>query len=143
GRNGAGGGGRVRCTATAPVPLIAPMTMFEPRRSQVDFRLAKVLNLRRGVRLQANFDVYNLLNDSSVLGLNATYGSQWLLPIVVVSGTESILPGRLGQFGGPITVSDSPVPPPRPRFTGRLLPPPSTRAATDGCAPHSATHRTS
>ena len=69
----------------------------------MDFRLAKIFNIGRGVRLQANFDVYNLLNDSSVLGLNATYGSQWLLPIVVVSGTESILQGRLVQVGGQLT----------------------------------------
>ena len=103
GRNLAACGVQVTCTATATVPLIAPMTMFEPRRSQVDFRLAKIIKLPGAARLQANFDVYNLLNDSSVLGLNATYGQQWLLPIVVVSGTESILQGRLIQFGGQLT----------------------------------------
>jgi hypothetical protein len=103
GRNLAACGTQVVCNATAVVPLIEPMTMFEPRRSQVDMRLSKAITLPRGARLQANFDIYNLLNDASVLGLNATYGPNWLLPIVVVSGTESILQGRLFQLGGQLT----------------------------------------
>ena len=102
GRNLAACGVQAVCNATATVPLIAPMTVFEPRRSQVDLRLSKAISLR-GARLQANFDIYNLFNDSAVLGINSTYGPNWLLPIVVVSGTESILQGRLFQLGGQLT----------------------------------------
>ena len=68
----------------------------------MDLRLSKAISLR-GARLQANFDIYNLFNDSAVLGINSTYGPNWLLPIVVVSGTESILQGRLFQLGGQLT----------------------------------------
>jgi hypothetical protein len=103
GRNLAACGTREVCTATATVPLIAPMTMFEPRRSQVDLRVSKRFELGQRMRLQANVDIYNALNDSSVLGVNSTYGQQWLLPIVVVSGTESILQGRLMQISGQLT----------------------------------------
>ena len=103
GRNLAACGSREVCTATATVPLIEPMTMFEPRRSQLDLRLSKRFELGQRMRLQANVDIYNALNDSSVLGINSTYGQQWLLPIVVVSGTESILQGRLVQFSGQLT----------------------------------------
>ena len=42
GRNLAACGARSHCTATATVPLIAPMSQFEPRRTQLDLRLTKV-----------------------------------------------------------------------------------------------------
>lgn len=45
GRNLAACGVQTVCNATATVPLMAPMTVFEPRRSQVDLRLAKSINL--------------------------------------------------------------------------------------------------
>src|SRR5437762_11125946 len=48
------------------VPLLAPQTVFEPRRTQLDLRLTKFLGLSRG-RLQLNLDVYNALNASDVV----------------------------------------------------------------------------
>jgi hypothetical protein len=92
--------GAAVCTATAMVPLFAPMTRFEDRRTQLDLRLTKIFRVGTRARLQANFDVYNVLNASAVLGVNATYGRQWLLPIAATVGTEAILQGRLVQFGG-------------------------------------------
>jgi hypothetical protein len=43
--------------------------------------------------VQANVDVYNAANASSILAINTTYGSNWLRP-------TSILRGRLVKFGG-------------------------------------------
>jgi hypothetical protein len=93
GRNLAACGTSMTCNATITVPLIAPQTRFEARRSQLDFRVSKIVNLGSQARLQANLDIYNALNASSILTLNTTYGPQWLRPI-------SILNGRLFQFGG-------------------------------------------
>ena len=92
GRDLAACGGRTPCTASVGIPLVAPQTMFEPRRTQVDLRLTKFLALPRG-RLQLNFDVYNALNASDVVTLNTNYGPSWLQP-------TSFLTGRLYEIGG-------------------------------------------
>ena len=92
GRDLAACAGRTPCTATIAVPLIAPQTMFEPRRTQLDLRLTKALGLPRG-RLQVNLDVYNFLNASNVVTLNTNYGPSWLQP-------TSFLTGRLYEIGG-------------------------------------------
>ena len=92
GRDLAACGGRTPCTASVGIPLVAPQTMFEPRRTQVDMRLTKFLTLPRG-RLQLNFDIYNALNASNVVTLNTNYGPSWLQP-------TSFLTGRLYEIGG-------------------------------------------
>jgi hypothetical protein len=97
---------RANCTSTATVPLIAPQTMFEDRRRQLDVRVSKIFRPGGRARLQANVDVYNLFNASSVLGANATYGPSWLLPTTVASSTgavSAVLEGRLVQFGGQLS----------------------------------------
>jgi hypothetical protein len=91
GRNLAAG---VRGTAT--VPLLEPQTQFEPRQKQLDIRLSKQFIFRGRVNLQANVDVYNVLNANSILAINTTYGSQWRRP-------TSILDARLVQFGGQLS----------------------------------------
>jgi hypothetical protein len=54
--------------------------------------------------LQANFDVYNVLNASSILGVNPTYGGSWRFPVAAPSlATDAVLQGRLIQFGGQLT----------------------------------------
>ena len=78
---------------SALVPLILPGTQFEERRTQLDLRLSKIVTLASGMRLRANFDLYNALNDNSVLQITTTYGGNWLRP-------SSIMPGRLIQFSG-------------------------------------------
>jgi hypothetical protein len=90
GRNLSGG------VRSATVPLIVPQTEFEGRRSQLDLRLAKNLNIGQRARVRLNFDVYNIFNASPILTLNTTYGSQWLRP-------QSVLDGRLIEFGGQVT----------------------------------------
>jgi hypothetical protein len=91
GRDLAACGGRTPCTATVAVPLVAPQTMFEPRRTQLDLRLTKFVRLTRG-QFQLNLDVYNALNASNVVTLNTNYGPSWLQP-------TSFLTGRLYEIG--------------------------------------------
>ena len=101
GRNLSACGTRVVCSATMNVPLMVPFTEFEPRRTQLDLRFTKLFNFGR-YRIQANADVYNILNDASVLQMNGTYGSRWLTPQsnAIQSG---FLEGRLIQFSGQLT----------------------------------------
>ena len=84
GRNLAACGTRVPCTATTLVPLIRPQTQFEPRRNLVDLRVSKQFPLGGTRSVRANFDIYNVLNDSSVISLNTTYGAAWLRPLRVL-----------------------------------------------------------
>jgi hypothetical protein len=82
-------------TQTAAVPLVMPQTLREPRRSQVDLRMTKYLNFGRK-RLQANFDLYNILNSSDILGENTTFGTSWRRPTLILNG-------RLIQFSANLT----------------------------------------
>jgi hypothetical protein len=93
GRSLAACGVQASCPATATVPLIVPQTQFEDRRTQLDLRLSKPVNLGARMRLQANVDVYNALNANSILTINSNFGSSWRRP-------TSILPGRTVEFGG-------------------------------------------
>ena len=88
GRNLASG-----AAGTAAVQLIAPGTMYDERLYQLDLRASKVFKVGARHRLQANIDVYNAGNASSILAINTTYGANWLKP-------TSILQGRLVKFGG-------------------------------------------
>ena len=86
--------GRNLTSATANVPLIAPGTTYAERLYQVDFRVSKSIKMPRG-RIQANVDLYNAFNASSILAITNTYGALWLRP-------TQILQGRLLKFGGQI-----------------------------------------
>ncbi len=104
GRNLAACGARVVCAATATVPLIVPQTHFEGRITRLDLRLTKGVSVGPKLRLQANVDVYNVLNASSVLDLTANqggigsnaYGTRWRIPTL-------ILEGRIIQFSTRLT----------------------------------------
>jgi hypothetical protein len=51
-------------------------------------------------------DIYNLLNDGSLLSSNTTYGPQWRLPATASSTTTAgsgVLVGRLFQFSAQLT----------------------------------------
>ena len=77
--------------------------MYESRRNQVDLRLTKLFRIAQKARLEANVDVYNAFNDSSILNVNGTYGSQWLRPIGDPYTGGAVLQGRLIQLGGRFT----------------------------------------
>jgi hypothetical protein len=102
-RNLAACGTRVVCTATASVPLIAPQTGFEDRRTQLDLRITKFLQLSPRVRLQANLDLYNALNGAALLGVNDNYGASWRTPVSSTAIGTSTLDGRLLQVCGRLT----------------------------------------
>ena len=87
----AGALGRNLSAGTVSVPLVQPNTLWEPRFSQLDLRLTKMLRIGK-TRLQGQFDVYNAFNGNPVLGLNGTYGPLWRTP-------TSILGARLVKFG--------------------------------------------
>ena len=78
---------------TSTVQLIAPGTMFDERLYQMDLRASKIFKVGGHHRFQANIDIYNAGNASSILSINTTYGANWLKP-------TSILQGRLVKFGG-------------------------------------------
>lgn len=82
-------------TANTTVPLIAPNTMFEGRRSQLDLRIGKRFPVGPRTRLQLNLDIYNALNGSAILTLNNTYGPNWLQPL-------RVLDARLLQVSGSV-----------------------------------------
>ena len=68
---------------TATVPLIAPQTEFEDRTTRLDLRLAKTLRVGERVRVQGNFDLYNVLNSGSVLVTTNAFGARWLVPTLI------------------------------------------------------------
>lgn len=106
GRNLAACGAAATCNQTATVPLVMPQSQFERRRLQLDLRVSRTFPLVGRGRLQANIDIYNALNDGSLLSPNPVYGSQWRLPappsFITPSGS-GLLVGRLLQFSGGIT----------------------------------------
>ena len=102
GRNLAACGTKVVCTASVTVPLIAPQSQFEPRRSLLDLRMSKIIRLGGGTDLRANFDIYNLFNDSSLTELNSNYGSSWRRP-QGGAFTGGMVDGRLIQLGAQLT----------------------------------------
>ena len=55
-------------------------------------------------QLQANFDVYNALNASPILGRNNTYGgTAWGTPVTSLATGAGVLDGRLVQFSARVT----------------------------------------
>jgi hypothetical protein len=91
-------------SGTATIPLIAPETLFDPRIQQLDLRLSKSIKLPGGsARLRVNLDAYNVLNASSILGINPNYGSLWLQPIPPGASGSAVLNGRLIEIGGQLS----------------------------------------
>lgn len=81
-------------TLTQPsvtVPLLVPGTKYLKRWNQVDVRLAKKFEFKK-IRYQGQFDMFNVLNSSSILGSNESFGSALDRP-------TSILQGRLLAVG--------------------------------------------
>jgi hypothetical protein len=76
------------------VPLLQPGTKYLDRWNQIDVRVAKKFQLAR-YRLQAQFDIFNLLNSSSILSVVETFGSSLDRP-------SSILQGRLFAVGAQV-----------------------------------------
>src|SRR2546426_2598064 len=56
--------------AAVGIPLIAPFTQFEGRRTQLNVRVGKMMRLPSNLRVQVNADVYNVLNRGDILSRN-------------------------------------------------------------------------
>ena len=84
GRNLGSCGAAATCNNSVAVNLIQPGTAFEPRINQMDFRLSRIFPMGR-YKLDANLDIFNLLNTSSVIDANFTYGAKWLNPVQILA----------------------------------------------------------
>jgi carboxypeptidase family protein len=83
--------GAAVCNGTVTVQLVEPNSLFEDRLTQVDFRLSRAIRFGRA-RLQPQFDIYNLLNASTVLAINSRVGPNWKQPAIIMGA-------RLFKFG--------------------------------------------
>ena len=62
-----------------------PGTQFLDRRNQIDIRLAKSVTISR-VKLQGQFDIFNLLNASTILSQTETFGTALGRPTAILQG---------------------------------------------------------
>ena len=97
GRNLAACGTRVVCNASVTVPLVAPQTQFEGRRTVLDVQGSKLVSVG-DTRLRVNIEIFNILNRSDLITVNSRFGRQWRLPIGS-SSQLGMLGGRTIQFG--------------------------------------------
>ena len=77
-----------------PVPLVPPGTMYGERLHQIDLRVSKNFTVQ-GVRLQGQFDLYNLFNANAATQQNNTFNpanNAWQTP-------AGVMGGRLAKFG--------------------------------------------
>jgi carboxypeptidase family protein len=78
-------------TRTLTVDLLPPYSSYvDGRINQLDLRFSKLVRVGQ-MKLQGNVDLYNVLNASTVLTVNSTFGSTWLQP-------TQILDARLIKF---------------------------------------------
>jgi hypothetical protein len=74
--------------------FLNPAASYESRLNQLDLRFTR--RFRVGpTTLRGNFDIYNMLNGSSILSMNGGYGTNWLAPY-------EIMGGRLFKFSGQV-----------------------------------------
>jgi hypothetical protein len=86
GRNLAACGTRTPCTSNATIPLVASNVLFNPRVTRLDLRIAKRFQVTPSKQLQANLDIFNVMNGSYVLGQNNTFGDTWQRPTQTMDG---------------------------------------------------------
>jgi hypothetical protein len=87
------------CNQNVTVALIPPNTVYGERIKQLDLRFSRIFPMGR-TRLQGNFDLYNIFNESTVLTENTRYsvpgGGSW-------RNAVQIMGGRLIKFGAQLT----------------------------------------
>jgi hypothetical protein len=76
--------GRNLSASNVTVNLIAPATYYAPRRTNMDFRVAKVMRYGR-TRTQLGVDIYNATNTDVVTTFNQAFvaGGAWLTPTAI------------------------------------------------------------
>jgi hypothetical protein len=71
--------------SSVTVPLIPPGAKYLKRWNQIDIRFAKRLQVRN-MRVQGQFDIFNLMNASSILDVVQTLGSRLDRPTAILQG---------------------------------------------------------
>jgi hypothetical protein len=86
------------CNQNVTIALIPPNSIFGDRIEQLDLRFSRIFPMGRA-RVQGNFDVYNIFNNSTVLNENTRYqtvNNAWRNVI-------QIMGGRLVKFSANLT----------------------------------------
>ena len=88
--------GRNLSSGNVTVNLIEPGTLYFPRRTNLDFRVAKILRYGR-TRTQVGLDIYNATNTDVVTSYNQTFvaNGAWLTP-------TGIQPARYVKLGAQV-----------------------------------------
>jgi outer membrane receptor protein involved in Fe transport len=87
GRNLSGGG-----NATRTIDLIRPSSFYpEGRGTQIDFRVSRRFQ-SRGMRVEPQFNIYNLTNANDVVSQTTRYGTAW-------QNVTGVLPPRMVKLG--------------------------------------------
>lgn len=87
------------CNQTATINLIPNNTLYGERIKQVDLRFSRFFSLGGKARVQANLDIYNVLNENTILNEQTRYNTtnnQWRNAI-------QIMGGRFVKIGGQLT----------------------------------------
>ena len=100
--SGTGGGASIVGGVAGLLALMEPQTEFEGRRTQLDVRLTKFINIGSRMRLQANVDIYNVFNAAALVNVISTYGGNWRKPRGFQSGAGA-QDARFVQVSGRLT----------------------------------------
>jgi hypothetical protein len=84
------------CNQNVTFDLIPVNSLYGERIKQVDLRFSRFFSLGGGTRLQGNFDIYNVLNENTILNENTRYGATWRNAIAIMGG-------RLIKVGAQLT----------------------------------------
>jgi Carboxypeptidase regulatory-like domain len=77
------------CNQNVTLALIPPNTLYGDRIRQVDLRFSRIFSLMGRSKLQGNFDLYNILNGSTVLNENTRYSATnnlWRNAVQIMGG---------------------------------------------------------
>jgi Carboxypeptidase regulatory-like domain len=89
----------VGCT-TCKVEVITPQTLFPfGRDNQLDFRLAKNIDITERWKIEPTADFYNILNANPILTVGTGYNTSAAGAPGAWRNVTSLLPGRLVKFG--------------------------------------------
>ena len=69
--------------ANTTVNIVAPDTLYGDRINSLDLRFAKPIRFSH-LRTAINFDLYNVLNSSSVLSVNSAF-ARWQVPLSILN----------------------------------------------------------
>jgi Carboxypeptidase regulatory-like domain len=79
---------------TVTINLVPPLSLYGDRINQFDLRASKIFRIGSR-RVQANVDLYNVMNASTAINLNSTYNAVWRQP-------TQILDARLLKFSAQV-----------------------------------------